>query len=84
MAKNNDMTEAYHIQIGMQLRMTREAQGWDTKQVATMAGVKAQTVEKIEAGGYRYTFFQSCKLDMYLPMLVKRGYRIAIVDGELR
>lgn len=52
MAKNKDMTEAYRIQIGMQLRMTREAQGWDTEQVATMAGVKAQTVEKIEAGAF--------------------------------
>ena len=46
--------------------------------------VTGSDIEKNEIEGYRYTFFQSCKLDMYLPILVRRGYRIAIADGELR
>lgn len=45
--------------------------------------VTSSDIEKNESEGYRYTFFQSCKLDMYLPMLVRRGYRIAICDSEL-
>lgn len=45
--------------------------------------VTGSNIEKNEIEGYRYTFFQSCKLDMYLPILVRRGYRIAICDSEL-
>lgn len=45
--------------------------------------VTGSDIEKNESGVYRYTFFQSCKLDMYLPILVRRGYRIAICDSEL-
>lgn len=41
---------AYRAQVGMNLRMVRESQGWTVEQVATMADVKPQTVEKIEAG----------------------------------
>lgn len=40
----------YRAQVGMNLRMVREAQGWTVEQVATMADVKPQTVEKIENG----------------------------------
>ena len=45
--------------------------------------VTGSDIEKNEHEGYQYTFFQACKLDTYLPMLVKRGYRIAICDREL-
>jgi DNA mismatch repair protein MutS len=45
--------------------------------------VTGSDIEKNESEGYRYTFFQSSKLDMYLPILVRRGYRIAICDSEL-
>ena len=45
--------------------------------------VTGSDIEKNESEGYQYTFFQSCKLDTYLPMLVRRGYRIAICDSEL-
>lgn len=40
----------YRRQVGIQFRMQRETQGWTVEQVATMADMKQQTVEKIEAG----------------------------------
>ena len=42
--------------IGQQFRSEREAQGWRTEQVATMAGVTQRNVEKIEAGIYNVPF----------------------------
>ena len=42
--------------IGEQFRSEREAQGWSTEQVATMAGVTEKNVEKIEAGIYNVPF----------------------------
>ena len=41
---------AYRVQVGKQLKMIREAQGWTCEQVAMMADVKEVTIEKIEAG----------------------------------
>lgn len=40
----------YRRQVGIQFKMQREVQGWSVEQVATMADMKQQTVEKIEAG----------------------------------
>lgn len=40
----------YRRQVGIQFKMQRETQGWSVEQVATMADMKQQTVEKIEAG----------------------------------
>ena len=42
----------YRVQVGIQFRVQREAQGWSVEQVATMADVKPATVEKIEAGAF--------------------------------
>jgi transcriptional regulator with XRE-family HTH domain len=42
--------------IGQQFKTEREAQGWSTEQVATMAGVTQRNVEKIEAGIYNVPF----------------------------
>ena len=42
--------------IGQQFKTEREAQGWSTEQVATMAGVTQKNVEKIEAGIYNVPF----------------------------
>ena len=42
----------YRVQIGIQMRMQRESQGWTQEQVATMADVKPATIEKIEAGAF--------------------------------
>lgn len=42
----------YRAQVGMNLRMVREVQGWTVEQVAKMADLKAATVEKIEAGAF--------------------------------
>lgn len=38
------------VQVGLQFRAQREAQGWSVEQVATMADMKPVTIEKIEAG----------------------------------
>ena len=42
--------------ICQQFKTEREAQGWSTEQVATMAGVTQKNVEKIEAGIYNVPF----------------------------
>jgi len=42
----------YRKETGKQLRDLRELQGWTVEQVATMAGVKTKTIEKIEAGAF--------------------------------
>ena len=47
MDKESMMT---YRQVGIQFKMQRETQGWSVEQVATMADMKQQTVEKIEAG----------------------------------
>ena len=36
--------------IGDLIQKKREEQGWEVEQVATMAGVKASTIQKIEQG----------------------------------
>lgn len=38
------------VQVGLQFRAQREAQGWSVEQVAAMADVKPATVEKVEVG----------------------------------
>ena len=38
--------------IGREIAELREEQGWSTEQVAEMAGVKPQTIEKIELGAF--------------------------------
>lgn len=43
-------------QIGNQLRIIREHNGWSVAQVAEMAGIRASTLEKIEAGTINVTF----------------------------
>ena len=42
--------EQLRQKIGEQIRKQREEQGWEVEQVATMAGVKALTIQKIEQG----------------------------------
>ena len=47
---NKEELTKYRLQIGIQMQLQRESQGWTQEQVATMADVKPATVEKIEAG----------------------------------
>lgn len=54
MDKNEIMK--YRTQVGMQLKLAREAQGWEVEQVAVMADVKPATIEKIEAGAFNVPF----------------------------
>ena len=42
--------EQLRQKIGEKIRKQREEQGWEVEQVATMAGVKASTIQKIEQG----------------------------------
>ena len=51
-----EFLKGYRVQIGKQLKMIREAQGWSIEQVATMAGVKEVTIEKIEEGAFNVPF----------------------------
>ena len=48
----SEIKNEHRVQIGQQFRTQREAQGWSVEQVAVMAEVKAQTIEKIEAGAF--------------------------------
>lgn len=49
---NKEELTKYRVQIGIQMRMQRESQGWTQEQVATMADVKPVTIEKIEVGAF--------------------------------
>ena len=51
-----EFLKGYRVQIGKQLNMMREAQGWSVEQVATMADVKPVTIEKIEEGAFNVPF----------------------------
>ena len=42
----------YRHEVGKHLRYLREYHGWSVDQVATMAGVKPKTIEKIEEGAF--------------------------------
>lgn len=42
----------FRRRIGREIAELREEQGWSTEQVAEMAGVKPQTIEKIEQGAF--------------------------------
>lgn len=44
--------KTHREQLGRDYRETRTALGWSVEQVATMAGVKPITIEKIEAGSF--------------------------------
>lgn len=57
--------------IGEDLRKIREQQGWTTEQVGLMAGVKAVTVEKVEAGVF------DVKMDIITNICACLGYVIA-------
>lgn len=42
----------YRQQVGQQYNAARTTQGWSVEQVAQMADVKTDTIEKIEAGAF--------------------------------
>lgn len=49
---NKEELTKYRVQIGIQMQLQRESQGWTQEQVATMTDVKPATIEKIEAGAF--------------------------------
>ena len=63
--------------IGEQFRSEREAQGWSTEQVATMAGVTQKNVEKIEAGIYNVPF------DVLARVADVLGYEVGLKQMEV-
>ena len=75
MEKNEIMK--YRTQVGKQLKLARDAQGWTVEQVAVMADVKAATVEKIEAGAFNVPF------DILNRLAVVLGGELQIVINDL-
>lgn len=59
--------------IGEHFREVREAQGWTTEQVALMADIKANTVEKIEAGVF------NVPMDVLTRVADVLGYSLTIM-----
>lgn len=47
---NKEELTKYRLQIGIQMQLQRESQGWSVEQVAEMVDMKPATIEKIEAG----------------------------------
>lgn len=66
----------YRVQIGIQMRMQRESQGWTQEQVATMADVKPATIEKIEVGAF------NVPLDVLTRVADVLGCELAIKSKE--
>lgn len=58
--------------IGAELRGIREEQGWSQAQVALMAGVKEQTVQKVEEGAF------NVPLDVLATISNVLGYNLAL------
>ena len=54
--------EKYRFQIGQQLKLAREMQGWSHEQVAQMIDVKPVTIEKIETGAFDVRLSIICKV----------------------
>lgn len=74
--KTADSSKPYRKEIGRQLAMAREQQGWSIEQVATMADMKPATIEKIESG--RYSF----PLDIIWRVADVLGQRIVIEEKD--
>lgn len=47
-----ELKNDFRRRIGREIAELREEQGWSAEQVAEMAGVKPQTIEKIELGAF--------------------------------
>ena len=61
--------------IGRRLAAVREGQGWSQEQLAAMADVKVQTVQKIESGQFRVD------VDVLGSLCDVLGVSIDIVEG---
>lgn len=61
-------------EIGAQVRKIREEQGWTVGQVAVMANVKRQTVEKIEEGAF------NVPLDVLNNVCTALGVKVVLIE----
>ena len=71
-----EIKRAQRRRFGEYVRQVREHQGWSIEQVATMAGLKTETIEKIEAGAFNVT------LDVLSRMAEVMGTEVTIKNKE--
>ena len=76
-----DMSE-YRVQVGYQLYLIRQTQGWSIEQVAVMADVKPATIEKIEAGVFNVPLDVLAKVADVLGCDIKIKERKYFMDYE--
>lgn len=62
--------------IGRRLAAVREGQGWTQEQLAAMADMRVQTVQKIESGQFRVD------VDVLAVLCDVLGVRVDIVEGQ--
>lgn len=62
--------------IGRRLAAVREGQGWTQEQLAAMADMRVQTVQKIESGQFRVD------VDVLEVLCDVLGVRVDIVEGQ--
>lgn len=62
--------------IGRRLAAVREWQGWTQEQLAAMADMRVQTVQKIESGQFRVD------VDVLAVLCDVLGVRVDIVEGQ--
>lgn len=63
--------------IGRRLAAVREGQGWTQEQLAAMADMRVQTVQKIESGQFRVD------VDVLAVLCDVLGVRVDIVEGRI-
>lgn len=68
--------EKYRFQIGQQLKLAREMQGWSQEQVAQMIDVKPVTIEKIETGAF------DVRLSIIGKVCEVLGCKVSITSSE--
>ena len=52
----------------------------DADRVSEATGINKSHADQNE---FTYTAFSARKLDQYLPVLIRKGYRVAICDGDM-
>ena len=52
----------------------------DADRVSEATGINKAHADQNE---FTYTAFSARKLDQYLPVLIRKGYRVAICDGDM-
>ena len=76
--KDEDIIEAYNKAIELDPQCDYyESYEYDAKKIADILGITLLICNS----GLRVAYFSCCRLDEYLPKLIRAGYRIAICDA---